>query len=359
VSPRTPALRTATAASFSARNQSAPSVHTNNKVTALSSTPSPTPSTTAAQRSPVALVASNKPAPPITSNQSTSTRAATPSQHSARENARHSDTGNLFGITLLLLLLFALTGGGLWYVLRESHQQVVIPDVTPVAAPITQTPSAPVPAIKSTKAADIQTENKSPTTSATQSEQVRHATSQPAPSNVPVTTTEPAVPQPANKQTTVPDIQSATTNAAKPSASANDYHARIEQDPQGLTIILDAPANDPVFTQAPLAASNDTTASTAVAANNSEMQNAPPVHPQAPERASTAKTESATTPSAAPMSVEIIHIVVKGDTLWAIAKRYVNNPFRYPELARLSKIKNPDLIYPGNRVRIIKRRHQP
>lgn len=49
---------------------------------------------------------------------------------------------------------------------------------------------------------------------------------------------------------------------------------------------------------------------------------------------------------------EIIHIVVKGDTLWAIAKKYVNNPFLYPELARLSNIKNPHLIYPGNRVRI-------
>lgn len=50
---------------------------------------------------------------------------------------------------------------------------------------------------------------------------------------------------------------------------------------------------------------------------------------------------------------EIIHIVVKGDTLWHIAKRYVHNPFKYNELARLSRIKNPDLIYPGNRVRII------
>ncbi len=49
---------------------------------------------------------------------------------------------------------------------------------------------------------------------------------------------------------------------------------------------------------------------------------------------------------------EIIHIVVKGDTLWAIAKKYVNNPFLYPELARLSNIKNPHRIYPGNRVRI-------
>lgn len=49
----------------------------------------------------------------------------------------------------------------------------------------------------------------------------------------------------------------------------------------------------------------------------------------------------------------IIHKIVKGDTLWAIAKRYVNNPYRYPELAKLSKIKNPNRIYVGNKVRII------
>ena len=52
-------------------------------------------------------------------------------------------------------------------------------------------------------------------------------------------------------------------------------------------------------------------------------------------------------------SKKIIHIVVKGDTLWHIAKRYVRNPFKYNELARLSNIKNPDLIYPGNRVIIL------
>ncbi|MCW9030286.1 MAG: chemotaxis protein CheW [Gammaproteobacteria bacterium] len=49
---------------------------------------------------------------------------------------------------------------------------------------------------------------------------------------------------------------------------------------------------------------------------------------------------------------EITHVVVKGDTLWAIAKKYVKDPFLYPELARLSNIKNPHRIYPGNRVRI-------
>ena len=49
----------------------------------------------------------------------------------------------------------------------------------------------------------------------------------------------------------------------------------------------------------------------------------------------------------------ITHTVVKGDTLWLIAERYIHNPFRYPELARLSDIENPDLIYPGDEVRII------
>ena len=53
------------------------------------------------------------------------------------------------------------------------------------------------------------------------------------------------------------------------------------------------------------------------------------------------------------ISKKIVHIIVKGDTLWHIAKRYINNPYKYPQLAKLSKIKNPDLIYPGNRVIIV------
>jgi len=48
----------------------------------------------------------------------------------------------------------------------------------------------------------------------------------------------------------------------------------------------------------------------------------------------------------------VTHVVVKGDTLWDIAEVYVKNPFRYPELAKLSNIKDPDLIYPYDLVRI-------
>jgi chemotaxis signal transduction protein/nucleoid-associated protein YgaU len=55
-------------------------------------------------------------------------------------------------------------------------------------------------------------------------------------------------------------------------------------------------------------------------------------------------------------TTEHIHMVVKGDTLWDIAAKYLGNPFRYPELAELSRIKNPHWIYPGDLIRIIKKK---
>jgi len=53
---------------------------------------------------------------------------------------------------------------------------------------------------------------------------------------------------------------------------------------------------------------------------------------------------------------EIRHVVVRGDTLWAIAVKYLRNPYRYPELAQNSQIRNPNLIYPGDVVIIVRRR---
>jgi hypothetical protein len=47
------------------------------------------------------------------------------------------------------------------------------------------------------------------------------------------------------------------------------------------------------------------------------------------------------------------YTIVKGDTLWDITTKYLEDPFRWPKVWRLNPyIKNPHLIYPGNIVRI-------
>ena len=47
---------------------------------------------------------------------------------------------------------------------------------------------------------------------------------------------------------------------------------------------------------------------------------------------------------------EKYYTVKKGDTLWAIAKKYYGNGNQYPKIVKANNIKNPDLIYPGQKL---------
>lgn len=48
-----------------------------------------------------------------------------------------------------------------------------------------------------------------------------------------------------------------------------------------------------------------------------------------------------------------VHIINKGDTLWDISKKYLNDPFKWRDIWDKNKfITNPDLIYPGKHIEI-------
>ena len=58
----------------------------------------------------------------------------------------------------------------------------------------------------------------------------------------------------------------------------------------------------------------------------------------------------------APEAVEKVeyYVIEKGDTLSAIAKKYYDKASEYPRIFEANRevIKNPDLIFPGQKIRI-------
>lgn len=49
-------------------------------------------------------------------------------------------------------------------------------------------------------------------------------------------------------------------------------------------------------------------------------------------------------------SSQTVYVVKRGDTLWAIARRYTGSGTNYPSIASKNHIRNPNLIYPGQKL---------
>ena len=51
---------------------------------------------------------------------------------------------------------------------------------------------------------------------------------------------------------------------------------------------------------------------------------------------------------------EVYYVIQKGDTLWAIAKKFLGSGNRYPEIFEANRevIIDPDKIFPGQKIRI-------
>ncbi|MEX1196451.1 MAG: LysM domain-containing protein [Pseudohongiellaceae bacterium] len=55
-----------------------------------------------------------------------------------------------------------------------------------------------------------------------------------------------------------------------------------------------------------------------------------------------------------------VYVVERGDTLWDIAGEFLEQPWQWPEVWRANPdIENPDLIYPGDRLRLVMQDGQP
>lgn len=212
------------------------------------------------------------------------------------------EEGSMLGIILLVLLLFGAASGAILYVSGAFDSSV--------RKPPTVSRYEPAPPVE-------------------------------PPVQEPVYT--PPLPQPAEVVPVVEPEPSPPTETAEP-----EFSADIDRQDRVLTITLDGPEDESVR---PLLKEDEVVEQTAT----SETETPKPAATEAIEVESEPAPEPKEKPQPPKPRLQVTHVVVKGDTLWDIAERYVKDPFRYPELARLSGIKNPDKIYPGDIVRIIEK----
>ncbi|MDZ7803880.1 chemotaxis protein CheW [Thiohalophilus sp.] len=264
---------------------------------------------------------------------------APPTMSKSAPTPTTEETGGGFGVLLVLLLLLGAGAAGvyLWYPTGD------IPDPLPVTSREQPAPRPALPTPPPERLSEVAP---------------RSTTGEPIAPAVP--TEAPARPEPKPEPEPEPEPESDSASAPQtpsqaPTPAADTphllgdlvrsdppYRARIEQDSEGITLIFEAPAPAvPAVATSPDAPLN----------GPGPKDDGAPATPPADGQADAPASDTPSTPP--PRREEIVHVVARGDTLWDIAQRYVDNPWRYPELAENSEIHDPDRIYPGDKVRII------
>ena len=257
-------------------------------------------------------------------------------------STKYEDESSSAGIILFFILLLLLPAAGIYYYFSQEtskpYRYIAEPEIAKnEVVPSNENEIPPVQEEKTEPLAKLETENEPDT-------QVQDITTK--------------------ENESLEETVSIPASETEPLATS-EYYADIRQDEDEITITIHQPAAGEISKQNEIIITsevNDT-----VEENSEGMEESKevikgasedtidkkivPVIETAPVK-SLASNEIAKPIAKKKVIKEIVHVVVKGDTLWAIAKKYVKNPFLYPELARLSNIKNPHRIYPGNRVRI-------
>ncbi len=73
-----------------------------------------------------------------------------------------------------------------------------------------------------------------------------------------------------------------------------------------------------------------------------------------PTPAATRPTLELEIPRSMPVSMDT-YIVKEADTLWSISERFTGNPYNYPKIAGENRIADPDLIFPGQKIKLIRK----